>query len=96
MIGKTRLKFLVLILSNMFEGTQEQFSNTIPTLKHGDGSILWGCFTRDKFGGELENPIQSPQHLRLPRQEPQVKATQECPPRVRVLTRTQAKISGGT
>lgn len=49
---KTWLKFLVLILSSMFEVTQEHFINSIRTLKHGGGSIPWGCFTRDKFSVE--------------------------------------------
>lgn len=66
----------------MFEVTQEQFINTIRTLKHGGGSIPWqhpvGVFHQRKVhrgwlvlrgklnGATFENLILITQHLRLP------------------------------
>ncbi len=53
-------------------GTAHHLSNTVPTVKHGGGSImLWGCFSKmnaAKYRDILdENLLQSAQDLRLSR-----------------------------
>ncbi len=46
---RPRYNFLALILSGYVwrkPGTAHHLSNTVPTVKHGGGSImLWGCFS---------------------------------------------------
>ncbi len=45
---RPRYNFLALILSGVWRkpGTTHHLSNTVPTVKHGGGSImLWGCFS---------------------------------------------------